>query len=108
MLSCADDNPLANAQLPRANKAPATTANATARRSRIGISLPAVSAAQPVAHAPGRLDVVPPERHVDLPPQVLHILVDDVGPAVIGEIPQLLDDLRPGQHFPRMAEEQLQ
>src|SRR5579859_5436580 len=98
-LSWAEATPLANSQPPRAKPAAAMTANATARRSRIGIPSPAVGVAQPVAHAPDRFDVVPPERDVDLAPQVLHVLVDDVGPAVVGEIPDGLDDLRAGQHL---------
>ena len=44
----------------------------------------------------------------DLVPQVLHVLVDDVGAAVVGEIPDGLDDLRPGQHLARMPEEELE
>ncbi len=43
-----------------------------------------------------------------LAPQVVHVLVDDVGAAVVGEVPDGLDDLRPGQHPARMAEEELE
>ena len=60
------------------------------------VCYPDFGVAQPVAHAPDRLDIVPPERRVDLAPQVVHVLVDDVGPAVVGEIPDRLDDLRAG------------
>jgi hypothetical protein len=51
---------------------------------------------------------VPPERDVDLAPQVVHVLVDDVRPAVVGEIPDRLDDLGPGQHPARVPEEELE
>src|SRR5207344_2186642 len=104
VVSCADDRPLANSQPPRANSAAAASPNATAKRSRIGMPSPALGRPQPVAHAPDRLDVLP----TDLAPQVLHVLVDDVGAAVVGEIPDGLDDLRPGQHLARMPEEELE
>src|ERR1700730_8156923 len=73
-LSCADESPLINSQLPRANTAAAATANAIASRNRIGMPLSGLSLAKPVTHAPDRLEVVPPERRVDLPPQVVHVL----------------------------------
>src|SRR5271169_6637379 len=89
--SWADERPLMNSQAPRAKIAAAATANATARRSRIGMPLPG---SEPVTHAPDRLEIVPPERRVDLPPQVVDVLVDEVRPAVISEIPHRVDDLR--------------
>ena len=52
--------------------------------------------AEPVTHPPDRLDVMPAERHVDLAAQVVHVLIDDVGRAVVGEVPDGLDDLRTG------------
>src|SRR5438552_14661437 len=106
VFSCGDDRPLANSQPPRANSAAAASPNATASRSRIGMTSPACGLAQPVAHAPDRFDIVPPKRDVDLAPQVLHILVDDVGAAVVGEVPHGLDDLGAGQHPARMPEEE--
>ena len=53
-------------------------------------------------------NVTPAERRVDLAPQVVHVLVDDVGAAIVGEIPDRLDDLRAAEHVAGVPEEQLQ
>src|ERR1039458_2129988 len=105
--SWAADRAVLNSPPPTANKSAAAAANARARRSRMGMlrALPGVT--EPVADAPDRLDVVPAERRVDLAPQVVHVLVDDVRAAVVGEVPHRLDDLRAGKHVAGMPEEQL-
>src|ERR1035441_10537259 len=105
--SWAADRALLNSHPPTANKSAAAAANARARRSRMGMlrALPGVT--EPVADAPDRLDVVPAERRVDLAPQVVHVLVDDVRAAVIGEVPHRLDDLRAGKHVAGMPKKQL-
>src|SRR6185437_4827832 len=96
--SWAADSVAANSHAPTANNRAAAAANASARRSRMDMSPAFGSGAQPVPHAPDGLDVMPAERGVDLAPQVVHVLVDDVGVAVVGEVPYGLDDRRPGEH----------
>jgi hypothetical protein len=51
---------------------------------------------------------VPAERDVDLPSQVVYVLVDHIGAAVVGEVPHGLDDLRPGEHIAGVPQEELQ
>src|ERR1039457_6357604 len=105
--SWAADRAVLNSHPPTANKSAAAAANARARRSRMGMlrALPGVT--EPVADAPDRLDVVPAERRVDLAPQVVHVLVDDVRATVVGEVPHRLDDLRAGKHVAGMPKKQL-
>src|SRR6185437_11125029 len=95
--SWAADRVAANSHAPTANAAAAAAANPRASRSWIDTSRHLGRGKQAVAHAADGLDVVPPERGVDLPPQVVHVLVDNVRTAVIGEVPHRLDDLRPGE-----------
>ena len=49
-------------------------------------------AAQPVSHSADGLDRPPPERAVDLLPEIAHVHVDDVRRAVVGEVPRVLED----------------
>src|SRR5450756_692795 len=105
--SWAADRALLNSHPPRANKSAAATANARARRSRMGMLRARHGVTEPVADAPDRLDVVLAERRVDLAPQVVHVLVDDVRAAVVGEVPYCLDNLRACKDVAGMQEEQL-
>src|ERR1035437_5122638 len=92
-----------NSHPPMANRIAAMRANATARRSRMDTSRSPLPVAEPIADAADGLEVVAAERCVDLRAKIANVLVDDVGRALIGEVPHGIDDLRSGQHRACMA-----
>src|SRR5262249_4195253 len=61
----------------------------------------------PVAQATYRLQRGPPEGTVDLAAQRADVDVDDPGVAVIGEVPNVLDQRDPGENLARPAHEVL-
>src|SRR5262245_50940583 len=64
--------------------------------------------AQPVAGAAHGLDRVAVEGPVDLVADVPHVDVDDVGRAVVGEVPDVVDDRRAAEHPALVAQQQFE
>src|SRR5690349_1597252 len=89
-----------------------TTAIAAAkprvRRTRIGSRLTASVRAQPVTHAPHRLDRVQPEGAVDLLTEVANVDVDHVGAALESDVPGPVEQLGTAERDSRAAHEQLE
>ena len=64
--------------------------------------------AEAVARAAHGFQVMAPERCVDLAPEVVDVLVDDVRGAVVGDVPSGFEDLGPRENGARVAQEQLE
>src|SRR5947199_132043 len=69
------------------------------RRRRSPVTNSAAIGSEAVADAPHRLDGPTAEGDVDLASQVAHVDLDDVGVAVVGRIPDVLDDLVLARHL---------
>src|SRR2546423_12140044 len=63
---------------------------------------------QAVTGPPDGLDAVDAEGPVDALPQRPHVHVDEVGGALVGEVPDVLEQVGPGQHLSGPAHELLQ
>src|ERR671918_238143 len=110
------------------DRSPASTASVRSARSRTYTNAPtparitairaavtmvslvrrAIVLAQPVPSAPYGLDRLPAEGPVDLLPQVPHVHVHNVGVAVVGEVPHVLDQPASAQDLAGMAGEVLE
>src|SRR4051812_40606057 len=64
--------------------------------------------AQAVALAPDRLDRVGPERPVDLLTQIAHVHVHEVRARLVARVPDVLEQVRPGQEMAGAAQEGLE
>src|SRR5688500_6418660 len=85
------------AQAPAARVSPVTrTTRAVVRPRRVRTS--ARLRVEAVAHQAHSLQAGPVERQVDALAQLTHVDLDDVGVALVGEVPDVLEDRRLGQH----------
>src|SRR5581483_2226075 len=93
---------------PRPARIPAMPrAKASVSRSLIG-SLTSPSLPQAVAGTPHGLDRPNAEGPVDLLPEVAHVDVDDVRVSFVGEVPDVVQDLRSREHGSRVPHEVLE
>src|SRR5262249_24721073 len=100
-------NDRSNSNPPTTTRTNATTANASARRTRIG-TLRSRGAPEPVPDSADGLQVVAAERSVDLLPEVGDVLVDDVRAAVEREVPGVVEDLGAADPLAGVPHQQLQ
>ena len=62
---------------------------------------------QTVARTPLRLDRTNSERPIDLLPEVFDVDVNHIGATVVGEVPDVLDQIHPRQDLARVPHEVL-
>src|SRR5439155_15264607 len=90
-----------------ASRAAIASANARVSLSRMGSRIWS-RVPEPVPGAPDGLDRLQAERPVHLLPQVLHVDVDDVRPALVRPVPHVFDQAHPRQDLTGVAHEELQ
>src|SRR5207245_4516918 len=82
-------------------------AKVSVSRSLIGRRMGSVRR-QAVAGSANGLDGASIERTVDLVTHVFHVHIDDVRPALVGEVPDVFDEPRSGENLTGMTHEELE
>src|SRR5712691_7775616 len=95
-----------NSTTPEATRATEATSTTSASRIRIGTG-DRLAVSESVAHASHRFDMGPFAGTVGLAPKVGDVLIDHVRRRIVGEVPDVLQDVGPGEDLSRMAHEQL-